>query len=533
MALNNKIVLFLRHIYKRIGTVLAPVSWTLSPELTAQEESEILGYLERFAEFAVREDVIGAAHYLNQIIEFGCSLHVEILDRFSIRLHIGSDARNLQKLSQDLLDIDVHRLSDVARWAAMSMLISCAQTFFRHGQLRESCAFIDAWLHKFGPNHMLSDIALAQSWSNGASKEIASLVETMASGGLGHLEYFKGRYCRKPFDEFEIRSDGEIFVCCPSFLPYSIDNIYQAPSTKEILNSKRHVKIRDSITRQDFRYCRWLHCTDLKNGLPTLLGSSKLHYAPSTFRLSYDPTCNLWCPSCRKEKIVATGAERDRLLRLTEEMVLPLLKDGEDCMMNGYGDVFASKACRRILEEANRQDFPKLSFTLISNGVLFTEREWQKFPSIHDMVRSIRISIDAACKDTYDKVRLGGDWDVLQENLLFLSGLRKSGVIREFMISFVAQDSNFEEMPDFASMGKKLGCDFVVFEPLMNWNTFSGAEFINKAVHYKSNPLHEKYMRKRAEILSVIPRRTRETLKWHGKAGYETLASGSLLAGLD
>ena len=533
MALNNKILLFLRRTYNRLGAGLAPLSWTLAPELTANKERDLRGYLEHFSEFASREDAIGAAYFLNQIFESGCGLRVETLTRSAIRLYIGTDARGLQELSGELLDVDIRQLSGPAYWGALAVLISCAQTFFRYGQSQESSAFIEAWQQRFGPNHMLGDVALAQAWTKGASQEIAPLVETMAKGGLGYLEYFKGRYCHKPFDEFEIRSDGEIFVCCPSFLPHSIGNIYQVHSSKEVLSTERHARIRDSIARQDFRYCRWLHCTDLKNGLQPLQENSRLHYAPSTFRLSYDPTCNLWCPTCRKEKIVAKGAERDRLLRLTDEVVLPLLKEGKDCMMNGYGDVFASKACRRILEAVNRQDFPKLSFTLISNGVLFTEREWENFPGIHDMVRSVRISIDASCKDTYDKVRLGGDWDVLQENLLFLSVLRKSKVIKEFMISFVAQECNFEEMPDFAAMGKRLGCDLVVFEPVMNWNTFTEAEFKSRAVHYKTHPLHEKFIRKRAEILSVIPRRTPETLNRHGEPGYETLASGSLLAGLE
>lgn len=350
-------MLFLRRTRNRLGADPAPLTWKLAAELTANQEHDLRGCLERFSEFASREDAIGAAHYLNQVIESGYSLHVETLTRSAIRLHIGADARDLRELSQELLDVDIRQLSGPTYWGALAVLISCAQTFFRYDQAQESSAFIEAWLRKYGPNHMLDDIALAQAWTKGAAQEIAPLVETMAKGGLGYLEYFKGRYCNRPFDEFEIRSDGEIFACCPSFLPHSIGNIYRVHNPEEALNTERHARIRDSITLQDFRYCRWLHCTDLKNGLPPLQENSRLHYAPGTFRLSYDPTCNLWCPTCRKEKIVARNAERDRLLRLTDEVVLPLLKHGRDCMMNGYGDVFASKACRRILEAANRQDF--------------------------------------------------------------------------------------------------------------------------------------------------------------------------------
>src|SRR3989344_3044048 len=140
--------------------------------------------------------------------------------------------------------------------------------------------------------------------------------------------------------------------------------------------------------------------------------------------------------------------------------------------MNGYGDVFASRACRKILETANTEEYPNLKFDFITNGVLFTAEEWAKFPGIHRMARSIRVSIDAACKETYDRIRLGGDWDVLMKNLEFIAALRRQNTIQRFMISMVIQEGNFTEMADFARMAKQLGCDAAIFEPIMNWNTF-------------------------------------------------------------
>lgn len=525
---------FLNRIYNKLSKPNLPLSWTLPTILSSQKQSYLQWCLENFSEIVAREDLIGSAHYLNLILDSGFSIKVTAISRVNVHFHIEfNDPNDDQNIHQNLLGVNVSKLSDVANSAVLSLIISYTQTLFRNNQLHRSRSFIQTYLERHGPNHVLSDIALAQEWSEGTSDDISLLVKSMASGGLDYLQYFKGRYCSKPFDEFEIRSDGEIFVCCPSFLPQSIGNIYRASSDKELLKSELFTKIRESISQQDFRYCRWLHCTNLKNGLPPVEKSSKFDYAPTTFRLSYDPTCNLWCPSCRTKKIVATGVERDKLLHLTESVVLPLLENGQDCMMSGYGDIFASKACRRILEVANRHEFPHLSFTLISNGVLFTESEWNKFPGIHKMVRSVRISIDASCKDTYDKVRLGGDWDILNQNLLFISHLRKLNIIKEFMISFVVQDCNFSEMPDFAHLGKDLGCDFVIFEPIMNWNTFTNFEFTNKAVHYKAHPLHEHFLKARAEILSVIPRRSPENLLRHGQPEYATLASGSLLAGLE
>lgn len=533
--MQNKIIRFIKRVSNSLDkNIHPPLNLSISSLIADHQINNIKDHFGNFSTFITREDAIGAAHYINQIMDAGFQIEIEIISQSSIRFHISNEPqKSFQELSNDLLKVDIYQIHGVCRWGLLAIVIASAQTLFRRQEFQQSKEFLHAWLGKYGPNHLISDIALAQEWADGYAQEIEPLINSMAAGGLEYIEYFKGRYCNKPFDEFEIRSDGEIFVCCPSFLPYSIGNINKSVNKEELKRSKDFSKIKDSIVRQDFRYCRWLHCTTLKNGLPSINQNPKLDYEPVNFRLSYDPTCNLWCPSCRKEKIVASGQEREKLLSLTDEIILPFLKKGNDCMMNGYGDIFASKACRRILEIANRKDFPKLKFSLISNGVLFTPEEWGKFPGIHDMVRSVRISIDASCKSTYDIVRLGGDWDILEKNLKFISELREDGIIQEFMLSFVVQACNFKEMPEFAKMGKILGCDFVVFEPIMNWNTFTESEFKERAVHYKSHPQYHLFISKRAELLTVIPPRTRENLIRHRQPDCMTLASGSLLAGLE
>ena len=371
----------------------------------------------------------------------------------------------------------------------------------------------------------MRDVELAQSRLSEEGERASVLVRNMAIGGLDYIEHFKGRYCNHPFDDFEIRSDGEIFVCCPSYLPYSIGNAFKIKSVEEVQSSPTLAKLKDSIIRQDFRYCRWLHCEKIKNGLPTKPVRAKVEYAPIDFRLSYDPTCNLWCPSCRNEKIVAKGEQRERIMQLTDEIVLPLLKTAHSCMMNGYGDVFASKACRKILETASPEGFPNLKFDFITNGVLFTAEEWEKFPGIHRMVRSIRVSIDAARKQTYDRIRLGGDWVVLMENLEFISLLRRQGIIERFMISMVIQEENFTEMVDFAHMAKRLGCEFAVFEPIMNWNTFAVDVFKQKAVHYSTHARHAEFRHELARVFEILPLANSQTVAKLGTPGFETLVS--------
>jgi len=527
MFLKKNILPLLRYAYNRMGTVLSPARWALAPELTAQKKSAARCHLEHFTEFATREDVIGAAHYLNQLHELGCRVRISPSILGTLNFDVSDEQDDIKALSQELLAINMRWLPDASKWVLVSTLVSSAQTLYRRGDRIGSRAVLAAHLKDYGSasSHFVRDVELAQSRFSEEGDHASILVRNMAIGGLDYLEHFKGKYCNRPFDDFEIRSDGEIFVCCPSYLPYSIGNIFKVKSVEKVKSSHVLAKLKDSIVRQDFRYCRWLHCEKIKNGIGVMPERAKTDYAPIDFRLSYDPTCNWWCPSCRTEKIVATGKQRDRFMQLTDEIVVPLLKTANSCMMSGYGDVFASRACRKILETANAEEFPNLKFDFITNGVLFTAEEWAKFPGIHCMVHSIRVSIDAARKETYNQIRLGGNWGVLMKNLEFIASLRRQNVIQRFMISMVIQESNFTEMADFARMAKRLGCDFAIFEPIMNWNTFQVEEFNRKAVHYSTHPRHAVFQQELVHVFEILPLSNSQSVPKLGRPGFETLAS--------
>ena len=72
------------------------------------------------------------------------------------------------------------------------------------------------------------------------------------------------------------------------------------------------------------------------------------------------------------------------------------------------------------------------------------------------------------------------------------------------MISFVVQDTNVHEMENFAVLGAKLGCDIVVFENVMNWNTFAFDAFLAKCFHYDTHPRHEVYLNQIKKVLEKV-----------------------------
>ncbi len=460
--------------------------------------------LDQLALHIAREDITGGAHFLNCLHDRGCGLEVRS-GNGAISLRISDEPPDFPALLERLLDLDV-RLPRPARLALVTAVISCAQTLYRRGDPDGAQAFLDIHLKRHGANHVIEDVSMAQARFTQEGETAHVLVRNLAIGGLDYREYFKDKYCGRPFDTLEIRFDGEIFNCCPSLVPDSIGNAYGLNTADELKASPKLANSLDAILSQDFRYCRWLHCDlIMSDHLLKRAAALKTIYAPEFVMLSYDPTCNLRCPSCRTEKIVAKGAQQDQILKLTGQFVIPLLKGASYCMMNGYGDVFSSRACRRILEASNPEEFPNLKYGFITNGILFTRAQWQQFPGIHRMTRYIRISIDAARRETYDRLRLGGDWDILMENLDFISQLRRSGMIDLFDIHMVVQEDNFEEMVEFGRLGQRLGCDKVMYDPLMNWNSYPLDELKRRSVHAPDHPRHPEFLAMAKEVTRIMP----------------------------
>jgi MoaA/NifB/PqqE/SkfB family radical SAM enzyme len=170
------------------------------------------------------------------------------------------------------------------------------------------------------------------------------------------------------------------------------------------------------------------------------------------------------------------------------------LKNLKRLDINPAGEVFSSKPSRRILEMVSRETCPDLYIDIISNGTLFTEKEWRKLPNLKGMVHSVRISTDAATKATFESLRRLAVWEVFIENMGFLGRLRKNGEIGQLKISFTYQLGNFREMAAFVDFAKSFNCDFAIFERLQNLGAFTWDEFRARAVHLSEHPLHDEFL---------------------------------------
>jgi iron-sulfur cluster protein/radical SAM family protein len=315
---------------------------------------------------------------------------------------------------------------------------------------------------------------------------------------------YQGLFCAQPFEYAQVEPDGSLYLCCPQTLPQPVGNL-QKTSLLEAWNSAAAAQVRASILDGSYRYCSARTCgllqqrllpraAEVKDPFHRLVldqGLTRLERGPATINLSYDRTCNLACPSCRTGMIVARGEERERVARIHERVLGAHLADARRLVLTGSGDPFASHFYLQFLRTFEPESAPGLRIQLSTNGLLLTPATWESV--CHRLIDWIDVSIDAATPGTYVLNR-GGDFDRLLDNLAFLGGLRAAGELRLFQLHFVVQANNYGEMPAFAELGLRLGCDRVCFKQIVNWGTYSPEEFRRRAVQSAGHPEHGRFL---------------------------------------
>jgi hypothetical protein len=196
-------------------------------------------------------------------------------------------------------------------------------------------------------------------------------------------------------------------------------------------------------------------------------------------------------------------AKPDEILKIdkiTDFIKTKYSKNARKLDITGSGDPFASKSFRKFLIEFDPELWPNLDEIYITtNGNLFNKENWNLIKKAQPYIKMVEISIDAATKDTYENiVRLNGKWDVLMENLFFISQIDTISILR---CSFVVQNNNYKEMLAFAKLIYEKTIEriknqqhsystWVYFGKIAQWPHISDAKFKESSVW---EPDHENY----------------------------------------
>lgn len=312
--------------------------------------------------------------------------------------------------------------------------------------------------------------------------------------------------CDVPFTYLEIH-DRDVYGCCPSWLtiPYGKTN-----NLTEVWNGEVANLVRESILDGSYKYCSKTECPYLsqfisEGSTKTFKKNENIKFninGPSTINFAFDRSCNLSCPSCRNEVFLPTNSD----IKIFEDKMNNIIdvfgKSIKLLYLCGSADPFASKTLKNLLLNFDRTKFPNVkSIHLHTNGLLLTEEMWNKLSDIHDLIQTIEISVDAATKETYEKIRRGGKWELLMKNLHFISSLKLNSV----RLSFVVQDCNYMEMEKFNNLVVKIFNNNATtfFNKITNWGTYTDSEFQQKQIWSESHPNFDKFLIQLSKINKV------------------------------
>lgn len=313
----------------------------------------------------------------------------------------------------------------------------------------------------------------------------------------------KGIICRRPFESVEIKMDGKVNICCGDWLPVSIGNLHE-DSIVDIWQSKKVNIIRDTINDGSYKYCNLQVCEDIKYLYNRRKKDQPILKYPRSIHMAVDVTCNLACPSCRTDYIKTETTESMAKIRSVLDNIFSSVTEMSHSeritiYMDGAGEIFSSSVYRDFFKNHrlfnNNDSWPNIDFVLNTNGTLLTPKIQKMYSSLLDKTSLFCISVDAGNKDTYESVRVGGDWDMLMDNLQYLYEDHLIKKNKPWQWNFIVQKNNILSLPDLIRKIQqfKEKPPFLRISNLVNWGSYTEEEYLENAIWLPGNPEHQTY----------------------------------------
>ena len=343
----------------------------------------------------------------------------------------------------------------------------------------------------------------------------------------------QGKYCFHPWDWLEVLPNGRVFMCCATWLPFEIGNILDQPFN-ELWNGEKAQAIRASIVDGSYKYCQKKLCpliqsnhledmNNVKDERKSLVADFPMHV-----NFSCDESCNLSCPSCRVKKIQFNeGPEYDKRKQINDLLWENILKASKTknfihVHITGSGDPWGSKIFREKLWDLDLREYPNIAINFKTNGVMLTEKTWNKMWRIHDRVRALGVSWDACHETTYNVTRRDGDYQQLRKNMKFMNDVAASFPKLKLHFDFVVQTYNYREIPDFVEMmcNDYPNSRAVMFTLVSDWGTWTPDVYKWNAIWKDTHPQYEDLLK----VLASVPRSRDSKINWANMKGIVDIA---------
>lgn len=313
-----------------------------------------------------------------------------------------------------------------------------------------------------------------------------------------HNKELKKMYCLSSVVQAFINPNGNVYVCPDCMVNNSdyafIGNINKN-SIDKIWNSQYAKEIRNSIKNRSYSNCILAMCANKTNFhmqvLNNFLKNNSFDYnlkSPKIVTFGSDVKGFFNCKMATDEDCAFLSSD-------LKEKYIKSLKNVSEVSISYDFDPFSSYKISELIKEISDK-YENIKFNIVSNGVLFNRENCDKL-NISNKLSNVLIFVNAANKQSYDEFVHNGDFDIIKQNISYLSSLKKENKLANVFIAFVIDESNFEQIPAFVELAKETSTHALFWlkytnKPyfLNNANTFlsKNSELHNKLVEIlKSN----------------------------------------------
>ena len=309
------------------------------------------------------------------------------------------------------------------------------------------------------------------------------------------MNWMRLPFCLRPWTGFELddtRSDwAHVRPCC-----WSLGHLGDANTTKwaDVWNGRGFVEFRQRMLEGEIDglcspYCpkRMAPSSEWKLYLATLLrrprrnrllniaeilrGATVLHSRPIYAKVSPSAACNLRCVMCYQSHETWLHLEQPAI-----EDLLEMIAGCEVLQVQG-GEILASSQGLDFLARVLALPRPP-TLGVITNGTFPITRGWDLLQQAP--LRWVTVSLDAGRRETYERIRFGGDWDTVLRNIHRLCELMRERERRfKVYLSCTVMAANYREIPELLSIACQLGAD-VVINPLTPDPATAGLDALNE-----------------------------------------------------
>lgn len=202
---------------------------------------------------------------------------------------------------------------------------------------------------------------------------------------------------------------------------------------------------------------------------------------PKVILIDNSSFCNLKCSMCDHKNIHKYRKKRIMDFCLYQKIIDEIAKESPSSRVWEifFGDPFCCPDMGKRVEYAKAQGLTDV--VLNSNGLAMSEK------NAITMVRAgldvMYVGIDAITKETYDKIRVGGNFERVVRNVLYYRDcmVRYGNVAQKLFVQFVVCDINEHEVESFIDFWQVRGIG-VKIRPRVSWGGLIEAKNLDKAI---------------------------------------------------